>query len=123
MDKIKNTSIRQTLGIKNTITELVVNKRLRYFGHVKRMSSTRNPNLVLGSHVHGHRPTGRPAKRWEDCVRSDCQERGLRTLTDAYRLRIRQEDLARHHGSEAITQSPTGVDGLGQGRSIVTSLF
>ena len=86
MDKIKNTSIRQTLGIKNTITELVANKRLRYFGHVKRMSSTRNPNLVLGSHVHGHRPRGRPAKRWEDCVRSDCQERGLRTLTDACRL-------------------------------------
>ena len=86
MDKIKNTSIRQTLGIKNTITELVANKRLRYFGHVKRMSSTRNPNLVLGSHVHGHRPRGRPAKRWEDCVRSDCQERGLRKLTDACRL-------------------------------------
>ena len=48
MDKIRNTSIRQTLGIKNTITVLVAYKRLRYFGHVKRMSSTRNPNLVLG---------------------------------------------------------------------------
>ena len=26
-----------------------------------------------------------------------------------------EEDLARHHGSEAITQSPAGVDGLSQG--------
>ena len=86
LDKIRNTSIRQTLGIKNTITELVANKRLRNFGDVKRMSSTRNPNLVLGSHIHGNIPRGRPSKRWEDCVRSDCQERGLRPLKDAYRL-------------------------------------
>ena len=113
MDKIRNTSIRQTLGIKNIITELVVNKRFRYFGHVKRMSSTRNPNLVLGSHIHGHRPRGRAAKPWEDCVRSDCQERDLRTLSEACRW-CKDRNLARHHGSEAITQSPTGVDGLGQ---------
>ena len=79
MDKIRHTSIRQTLGTINTITELVANKILR---HVKRMKSTRNPNLVLRSHVHGHRPKGRPANRWEDFVRSDCQKRSLRTLRE-----------------------------------------
>ncbi|XP_038050870.1 uncharacterized protein LOC119724021 [Patiria miniata] len=86
LDKIRNTSIRQTLGVKNTITELVAKKRLRYFGHVKRMSPMRNPHLVLGSYVHGHRPRGRPAKCWEDCVKSDCQVRGLRSLTEACNL-------------------------------------
>ena len=119
LDKIRNSSKRQTFGIKNTITELVANKSLRYFGLVKRMSSTRNPNLVLGSQVHGHTPRGRPARLWEDYVTSHCLESGLGTLTEACRLcKDRKSlDLARHNGSEAITQSPMGVDGLRQGRS------
>ena len=46
----------------------------------------RNPNLVLGSHVERHRPRGPPVKRWENCARADSQERGLMTLTEAWRF-------------------------------------
>ena len=49
MDRIRNTSIRQTPGIKNTSTGLVANKRLRYFGHVKRIDEVNEePKFGVG---------------------------------------------------------------------------
>ena len=47
-------------------------------------------------------------KRWRK--RSEDTDRNLQIIQT-------QEDLARDHGSEAITQSPTGVDGLRQGKT------
>ncbi len=83
LDRIKNTTIRQTLGMNNTIIDLITRKRLRY--HVRRMSPKRNPNIVLGAHIHGTRPRGRPLKRWEDGVKEDCKSRGLTSLSEADR--------------------------------------
>jgi len=49
-------------------------RRLTYFGHVTRMGSDRYPHLLLHGYTHGHRPKGRPRKKWVDNIRDDCKE-------------------------------------------------
>ena len=85
LDKIRNTIIRETLGLEDTILDRIAQKRLRFFGHVNRMKPTRYPNILLTANIHGDRPRGRPAKKWLDCVKADCATRHLRSLTEASR--------------------------------------
>ncbi|CAM1325328.1 Uncharacterised protein r2_g3418 [Pycnogonum litorale] len=44
--------------------------RLRYYGHVMRMSSDRIANDVLKTHPTGRRPRGRPRMRLSDYIRN-----------------------------------------------------
>ncbi|XP_072022323.1 uncharacterized protein [Amphiura filiformis] len=85
LDKIRNTVIRESLCLKDTIIDRVT-KRLKYFGHVNRMQPSRYPNILLTSNIHGDRPRGRPAKKWTDCVKADCATRNLTSLAEATSL-------------------------------------
>ena len=86
LDKIRNDTIRQSLGISTTIIDRVTKKRLRFFGHINRMITTRYPKIVFGSYTHGDRPRGRPAKRWDDCLKPDLKSRGIETLAEGTRI-------------------------------------
>ena len=79
--------------------------------HIKRMPSHRYPKIIQGTYTHGDRPSGRPAKRWEDCVKADLRSYGVNSLAEASRG---QKEMKIFCGTEAITPSWTGVDGLGQ---------
>ena len=85
LDKIRNTTIRKTLGLDETILDKIAKKRLRFFGHVNRMRPSRYPKILLTSNIHGDRPRGRPAKKWLDCVKADCATRCMGSLTEATR--------------------------------------
>ncbi|XP_072046219.1 uncharacterized protein [Amphiura filiformis] len=86
LDKIRNTVIRESLGLKETIIDRVTTKRPKYFGHVNRIQPSRYPNILLTSNIHGDRPRGRPAKKWTDCVKADCATRNLSSLAEATSL-------------------------------------
>ena len=59
------------------IVSVIKAARLRWAGHVMRMSDDRVPKKVLVNRVDGTRPRGRPKKRWIDCVESDLKELGV----------------------------------------------
>ena len=86
LDKIRNTKIKESLNLDQDVLNRIVVKRLKYFGHINRMQNTRYPKKAMEGNVIGHRPRGRPPKRWLDCISQDCKTRSITSLTDASRL-------------------------------------
>ena len=81
LDKIRNTTIRKSLDLKEDIIIQISQKRLRYYGHIMRMKTKRMPYLTLNGMVQRDRQRGRPVKRWLDSIRNDVKK----TEPDNYR--------------------------------------
>jgi hypothetical protein len=62
------------------IIRQVKSRRMRWAGHVARMGEERNVYKVLVGKPEGKRPLGRPRRRWEDGIRMDLREIGLREV-------------------------------------------
>jgi hypothetical protein len=60
-------------------------RRMMWMGHVARMGEERNVYKILVGKPEGKRPLGRPRRRWEDGIRMDFREIGLRGV-DCIRL-------------------------------------
>jgi hypothetical protein len=56
----------------------VKSRRMRWAGHVARMGEERKLCKVLVGKPEGKKPLGRPRRRWEDGIRVDLREIGLR---------------------------------------------
>jgi hypothetical protein len=57
-------TIREVMEVRKNILELIEVKRLRWFGHVKRMPGNRLSLKVLVWEPEGTRRRGRPMDRW-----------------------------------------------------------
>ena len=86
MDKLRNTFIRKSLGIEHTIIDQIAQKRMKFFGHIQRMSHDRYPKTALESRITGTRPRGRPPKRWIDGIQADCNRYHQPSLAAASRM-------------------------------------
>ena len=86
LEKISNTKIKESLNLDQDVLNRTETKKLKYFGHVKRMQPTRYPKVVMGGNVKGRRPKGRSPKRWLDCISQDSKTRSITSLTEASRL-------------------------------------
>jgi hypothetical protein len=51
--------------------------RIRWLGHVKRMSNARMPKMILNAKMEGDRKRGRPKKRWINDVEQDLRKLGI----------------------------------------------
>jgi hypothetical protein len=58
------------------IIRVIKSRRMRWAGHVARMSEGRGAYRVLVGRPEGRRPLGRPRRRWEDNIKMDLQEVG-----------------------------------------------
>jgi hypothetical protein len=63
--------------VKN-ILEVTEEKRLRWFGYIKRMPGNRLPLKILEWEPEGTRRRGRPKERWIDGERRSMTNHGLR---------------------------------------------
>src|SRR6476469_2103567 len=84
-DRIRNAHIRERLNLSTGIVQRVAERRLRFFGHVVRMSAHRLTLVAVQGQVHGKRSRGRPQKRWIDHVKEDITTMGI-SLVEAFRL-------------------------------------
>ena len=75
-DRVRNTVIRSELKVEVDVVQRIQRRRLRYFGHITRMTGERLPAMAFSGNVHGSRRRGRPKKRWEDNLRADLEEMG-----------------------------------------------
>ena len=75
-DKIRNNSIREMVGIKKNILETLEERRLRWYGHVRRMQRERIPQKAMTTYVEGKRTKGRQRKRWIQGVDEALEKRG-----------------------------------------------
>jgi len=58
------------------ISRVIKSRRMRWVGHVARMSEERGVYRFLVGKPEGKRPLGRPRSRWVDNIRKDLQEVG-----------------------------------------------
>jgi hypothetical protein len=66
------------MEVGKNILEVTEEKRLRWFGHVKRMPGNRLPLKVIEWEPEGTRRRGRPKERCIDGVRRSMTNHGLR---------------------------------------------
>ena len=65
------------------ISEMVRRSRLRWLGHVLRMSEERIPRRMLGWTPGRSRPPGRPRTNWVNVTLEDLQRRGIHSMEEA----------------------------------------
>jgi len=64
----------------NGVSELLVQRRLHWFGHVAQMEDDRLPKQLLFGELLTVRPHNRPKLHWRDVIVKDIQQMGLDTL-------------------------------------------
>ena len=68
---------------------MIKSRRLRWAGHVARMGGEgRSAFKILTGKPSGKRPLERPRRRWEDNIRMDHEEIGIKRGIGLIRLRI-----------------------------------
>ena len=72
----RNEEIREAATVQPIATQLM-QKRLRWYGHVRRRDESHITRTVLDMEVEGVSPRGRPKLRYIDTIRSDTEKNGL----------------------------------------------
>lgn len=62
-DRMRNEDIRNRVGEEPLIDE-IEKRRLKWYGHMKRMSDSRLPKMMHEREMEGSRARGRPRRRW-----------------------------------------------------------
>lgn len=75
-DRVRNEWVRERIGVVPVINRMD-SARLRWWGHVERMSEERVARRRWRWRVDGVRPRGRPRVRWADCVERALRRHGL----------------------------------------------
>jgi hypothetical protein len=76
-NKIRNTTIRQQIGVEESIIKEIEQKQLTWYGHVQRMAEKRLPSIALRWRPEQRRARGRPKKNWMEGIRKAMNERNL----------------------------------------------
>ena len=71
-----NKEINELLGLEN-IVGFIKALRIRWLGHIERMSEERMPKMILNAKIDSGRRRSRPRKRWVDDLESDMRSQGI----------------------------------------------
>ena len=107
-DKIRNEHIRGTTGVVQA-SKKITEKRLKWYGHVRRMKEEHIVRRMLDVEIPGERRRGRPNLRWKDACKRDVTEK-----SGSERGQIRQ--TGQHGGIRSSAIPATPDDGTSQGR-------
>jgi len=76
-ERIRNVTIRQQIGLEETIIKEIEKNQLTWYGHVQRMAEGRLPKMALKWMPKQKRARGRPKKNWMERIRKAMSERNL----------------------------------------------
>ena len=76
-DRIRNVTIRQQIGLEETIIKEIEQNQLTWYGHVHRMAEERMPKIALEWMPKQKRARGRPKKNWMEGIKKAMNERNL----------------------------------------------
>jgi Reverse transcriptase (RNA-dependent DNA polymerase) len=77
MEHIRNDTIRQKIGMKDTVIERIETRQLVWYGHVMRMGEQRWPKKALEYVPRNRRKKGRPRTTWKQNVEKAMSSRDL----------------------------------------------
>jgi hypothetical protein len=76
-ERIKNATIRQKIGLQETIVKEIQQNQLTWYGHIQRTVEGRLPKIALKWLPKQKRARGRPKKNWMEGIRKAMNERKL----------------------------------------------
>ena len=76
-DRIRNVTIRQQIGLEDTIIKEIEENQLTWYGHVQRMTEERLPKIALKWMPKRNIARGRPKKNWMEGINKAMNERKL----------------------------------------------
>ena len=76
-ERIRNVTIRQQIGVEETIVKETEQNQLTWYGHVQRMTERRLPKIALKWMPKQNRARRRPKKNWMEGIRKAMNERNL----------------------------------------------
>jgi len=76
-ERIINVTIRQEIGLEETIIKEIEQNQLNYYGHIQRMAEGRLPKIALKWMPKQKRTRGRPKKNWMEGIKKAINERNL----------------------------------------------
>jgi len=74
-ERIRNVTIRQQIGLEETIVKESEQNQVTWYGHVQRMAEARLPKIALKWMPKQKRARGRPKKNWMEGIRKAMNER------------------------------------------------
>ena len=74
-ERIRNVTIREQMGLEETIIKETEQNQLTWYGHVQRMAEGRLPKIALKWMAKQKRARGRPKKNWSEGIRMAMNER------------------------------------------------
>jgi hypothetical protein len=79
MERIKNERIKEIMGVKEEpdIIGIIQKKRLQWYGHFKRMTEEKIPQLIVEWIPEDRRKRGRPRKTWMEGVQAATTTRNV----------------------------------------------
>jgi hypothetical protein len=77
-DKIRNVTIRQQIGLEETIIEEIEQNQLTWYSHVQRMAEGRLPKIALKWMPKQKRARGRRKKNWMEGIKKAMNGRNLK---------------------------------------------
>ena len=86
-DRIRNVTIRQQIGLEETIINETELNQLTWYGHVQRMAEERLPKIALKWMPRQKRARGRPKKNWMERIKKAMDERSRSQWPRGLRLR------------------------------------
>ena len=81
--RVSTNVLRERLGVVVKIEDMIIQNLLRWYGHVMHGDINSQMHEVMEPEITGKRKKGRPWKSWEECVKKDLEQYGLRR-EDAY---------------------------------------
>ena len=75
--RIRNITIRQQIGLEETIIKEIEHNQLTWYGHVQRMAEERLPRIALKWMLKQESARGRPKKNWMEGIKKAMNERNL----------------------------------------------
>ena len=76
-ERIRNVTIRQQIGLEETIIKETEQNQLTWYGHVQRMAEGQLPKIALKWTLKQKRARGRPKKNGMEGIRKAMNERNL----------------------------------------------
>ena len=115
VDRVSNDVRRVRVGVAVKIGDMIMQSRLRWYGHVIRQDNSQILE-VMELEITGKRRKGRPRKSWEECVKKDLEQYGLRREDVYDREKWREQIKAKiatpaSHDNSIETDIAVGVVG------------
>jgi hypothetical protein len=76
-DRIRNVTVRQQIGLEETIIKETEQNQLTWYGHVQRMAERKLPKTAMKWMPKQKRARGRPKKNWMEGIKKAMNERNL----------------------------------------------